>query len=524
VKVRKEVIRTGDHTYLDENGRPAVLKTTKDKIDHYFRSGSDMIAAGIPIPVPLEHQPSATPMNAMDRAADLLRNNAGEIHKFETDTIKDKEGNDVHRLMSVIDFKDDSIGKKVQDGSIRWVSPWINSFVDGKGKEWNEVISHVALTSRPRIHEQQPFENVAMAFSQVLMPGSKLKKSGIELPSAGRLKRKDKKLVPEFPVAFNLLSAKFGDDFKKKIEKEEEDDTEDAEDEDTMGDGDTGDGDSAGDSAGDPLATEMAGDDVMGNSAGDVSFEELIPHLLEMHGIHVPAGGKGKEFLKALVQGLLVSAKTMAATDGGADDSVLGDPAVDAADPMAAKKGPIVQESPPMYMSITADEVKKIKDPKERQTAEAFLSLRQQRDADNAVAAALQKNLLDDAKAVRQTRIDRIASKLPAGARDKFLAEMNKPNAQLSLTKSGTNIGKIYDPMDVMLETFEQSIPDLPAMLKTGVKLSEQEHPADGTMTDARAEEIANQQMSRMNTFKAPSSTDALLSVLTKAMADAARK
>ncbi len=79
MKVLKEVIRTGDHTYLDQDGKPQVLRTTPEKIEHYLKSGNAMIADGLSIPVPLEHQPDAKPMNAMDLAANRLRNNAGQI-------------------------------------------------------------------------------------------------------------------------------------------------------------------------------------------------------------------------------------------------------------------------------------------------------------------------------------------------------------------------------------------------------------------------------------------------------------
>lgn len=486
MKVLKEVIRTGDHTYLDQHGKPQVLRTTHDKIKHYLKSGNEMIAAGLAIPVPLEHQPDAKPMNAMDLAANRLRNNAGEIAEFREDIIKDKDGNDVNRLMSVIDFKDDGIAKKVIDKSIRWVSPWINSFVDGKGKEWNEVISHVALTARPRIHDQMPFENVAMAFSQV-MPGSKLKKNGFELPSAGLLKRKDKKLVPEFPVAFSLLTAKFGDDFKNKMEEEDIEDTDDDADDFEEGSAADNDIEAAKEAeSGDPMATEMAGDPAMaGNDAGDVSFEELIPHLLEMHGIHVPAGGKGKEFLKALVQGLLTSAKSMAANDGGANDNVLGDPAKP--DPaMDPAKGPIKQESPPMYMSL--DEIKKITDPEKRQMASALFSLQQE-------VGAVRKNKLDEATSARNRRIEKLAKVLDTQTLDSVLQKAKHASMAFSMGKDGI----VSDPMSWHLDDLERMAKKLqevmPALLQRGAHFSEEAQPSnDGQLSDAEAEKLADQQ------------------------------
>lgn len=558
MKVRKEIIRTGDHVYLDQHGKPAVLHTTPDKIDHYFRSGQEMLAANIPIPVPLEHQPSATPMNAMDRAADLLRHNAGQIEKFERDTIKNpKTGEEIHRLLSVVDVKDEQIGQKIKDGSIRWGSPWISSFVDGKGKEWNDVVTHFALTSRPRIHDQHPFESIPMALNAALSVGAVTPpKSGISVSAAGRLKKDGK---PRFPIAFSLLTGvplsadsphdpssgqfastgkkgkrkkkekkrktsadyereldeamhkkneeakkhwshpasaqnteKMMDNYKKAAlsillsavgdDDDYEDDDIDVDVDDDGIDVDTGDT---------PPVSKDPSDDMAGAMAeepGDVSFEELIPHLLEMHGISVPAGGKGKEFLQSLVQGLLASAKQLQSQNQ--DGNVLDDPMATPTDPLAAKPkppGPVQQESPTMYMSL--EQINRITDPEKKQMATMLFSLQQE-------TGALRKNKLDEAAKKRSDRIERLAKRLPARSRDKLLQMVAGDGAKLSLGSDGI----VRDPMDTVLEIFEQGIPDLPDMLRGGVKLSEESHPADsGVLTDAQAEELANQQTRRRN-------------------------
>lgn len=494
MEVRKEIIRSGKHVYIGEDGRPAVLDATPAKIAHYHANGNEMIKRGLPIPVPLEHQPSATPMNAMDRAADLVRNNAGEAKRFEVDTIKNPTtGEDIHRLFGVLDIRDDKIAEKVNDGSIRWVSPWINSFVDGKGSQWDEVISHVALTTRPRIHEQQPFDNVSMALSIVghTKPTMKIPQKGICFSRAGTLKSDGK---PCFPIAFSLLTGvKLSEDDLKNLKSEDDDDESGDDDSEGVKKGDV-------DPEGDPAATEFGKDDTMAGmdaESGDVSFEELIPHLLEMHGISVPAGGKGKEFLQALVQGLLASAKAFGSN--GNDDNVLGsDPAAAGGKPPPSKS-PVVQESPPMYMSMTRADIAKIKDSKERQTAEAFLSMREQVESSRNIADSLRKSKIDEASGRRQSRIERVCKAVSPKNRDKIIAAASQPSMQLSMIESGADAGKIVDPMATMLEIFEEELGKMPELLKKDARFGPEPHPQDGfgEMTDAQAEELANRQLNR---------------------------
>lgn len=470
MEVRKEVIRTGKHVYLDELGRPAVLDTTPADIEHYLKNGSAMLAAGIPIPVPIEHQPTATPMNAQDRAANLVRNNAGETKRFESDVIKDpKTGEDVHRLLSVLDIKDDGIAKQIKNQSIRWVSPWISSFTDGTGKAWNKVVSHVALTTRPRIHSQHAFESIPMALSAALSLATPNVSSGYALTRAGLLTKENK---PAFPIAFSMTC---GVQLSEK-DLEDMDYGDDDGDEESEGEKET-DKKVEGDATADAMKKENEEFDAMEQDAGDVSFEELIPHLLEMHGIHCPAGGKGKEFLQSLVQGLLASAKKLSSQ---MDDNVLGDdpnkkPGLGAGKP----PGPVQQETPPMYMSLTAEKIKAITDPEKKAMAEAYFSLQTKTNA-------LEKSKLAEGMQKRHQRLQKIIRFLPKAVQDQLLA--NATSVKLSLGAEGV----IDDPMDAEITRLEAVVGGLPAMLKgqnAGIKFSEQEQPKD-VNTPATAERV----------------------------------
>lgn len=474
MEFRKEVIRPGTYTYINPASRlPEKMTVTVDTIRHLHDNGNAMLRDGLKIPVPLEHQPEAVPQNAAELAAKQLLNNAGFVKGYEIQ--KD-------RLYSVLDIPDADIAKKLPS-TIRSVSPWITSFTDGNGKKWDGVIGHVALTTRPRIAKQDNFESIGAAMSLLSSLSDKTFDPKSPIPivlSMDGLLKKDKagNFKPKHPIAFSFLAgAKLSED--DEIEDEDDDDSEmpKKKEEDA------------------PPVDQFANKDGKGDEdemGGDVSFEELIPHLLEMHGISVPAGGKGKEFLKALVRGLLASAKTLAAEEE-LEESTLGD----MKQPPGKPSGPVKQETPPMYMSMTQEDIAKIADPKERATAEAFFSLRQESERNKAAAASARKKILDDAAAIRAARVERLVKRLPKASSDILKAEIAAAGASLSLGDDGV----ISDPLAKTLDMMEKALPDLPELLKASAKdlqLSVLSPPKDDSvMSPERAEELANKMLPR---------------------------
>lgn len=463
--VRKEIIRPGTYTYETPSGGFERMTVTADTIKHLHDQGKAMLAANLAIPVPLEHQKDAKPQTPDEKAAKQLLNNAGFVKDYE---IKDDQ------LIGILDIPDADIRKKLPT-TIRSVSPWINSFTDGSGKKWDGVISHVALTTRPRIAKQANFETIALALNSVkqdriLIPAD-VKDAGVSLSSAGLLTKKG---IPKFPIAFSLLTGvKLAGDL---IPDDDEDDDDEP--------GEENDGKKAKPKdSGDP-PNKFGGDNTSDagepEAAGDVSFEELIPHLLEMLGVKVSAGSKDEEFLKMLVRDLLREVKALGKEAEAKDDtSVLGNPGDKAG---GKPPGPVVQESPPMYMSLTKEQVDAIADPKEKQIASAFFSQQSELNA-------LRKNRLDEAGVVRQARIDRLLKKIPPAAKPKLVAEVAKDGAKLSLA----NDGVVVDPLATYLDLLESSIPDLPSLLVNGVKFAQEEsQPTDGTLTNEQLDKIAD--------------------------------
>ena len=96
--VSKEIVRPATYSYIDENtGLPAKYEVTPQEVQRLFNDGKAMLADGLSIPIPLEHQPGAVPQTKAQRAASALLNNAGWVADYH---IKDivENGETVERF------------------------------------------------------------------------------------------------------------------------------------------------------------------------------------------------------------------------------------------------------------------------------------------------------------------------------------------------------------------------------------------------------------------------------------------
>lgn len=146
-RVWKQVVRPGTFWI---KGVPRTF--TDPEIDHFLTQGKKMVAKGLPIRFPLEHQSWADPDKFVDgderKAKETLYNKG-----FVTDYKKDENG----ALWSEIDVPDEEFAKKLEK-EIRYVSPRIRKeFQDADGEVWNNVITHVAATPVPVDFRQSPF-------------------------------------------------------------------------------------------------------------------------------------------------------------------------------------------------------------------------------------------------------------------------------------------------------------------------------------------------------------------------------
>ena len=132
----KELIREGEWTNLDAG---FTLKVDRERLELWVRNFNDMAEAGIRVPVPWGH--SYDP-----------RDNAGFVDELEL------REDALWGLLSIPNPED-----AAKLGSTVWsVSVSINTnFVDGSGREWGEVIEHVALTNYPVVTDQADFVQAA---------------------------------------------------------------------------------------------------------------------------------------------------------------------------------------------------------------------------------------------------------------------------------------------------------------------------------------------------------------------------
>lgn len=156
---RKQVLapNTPDNPAYFAGGVPYTFSV--EDVRHLYHEGQRMLAAGLEIPVPLEHQKDAEPVDRADAAADRLRNNAGWVKKF---ILVDGQ------LYADLEIPDEELFAKLPR-TVKFCSPKIDpAFTDGMGRQWGGgrgVITHVALTTRPVWAGQEQFSGQTLSLS-----------------------------------------------------------------------------------------------------------------------------------------------------------------------------------------------------------------------------------------------------------------------------------------------------------------------------------------------------------------------
>jgi hypothetical protein len=487
--VEKEVIGPGTYWYVDEaSGLPRRLDVTPELTKYWHDQGNKMLGLGLTVPVPYEHDFSAHPMTPKDK----LLNNAGEVKEYRL------RGT---RLFSVVDVKDDDAKRKIKNQSIKWTSPWINSFTDGDGRKWNNVISHLALTTRPRVTKQAPFGSVAAALSmstemKVDRETPTPTKEGICLSIAGRLvrRKKDKKLRAQYPIAFSLLSGgiKLGeyDDPREMRRKGPEDDEYEG-DEYEGGDGEEYVPDEMGQEAEPaPGMEQQQGVDLepFHDPNGDVSMEELLCDLLSALGIHCEKTQDEAAFKRSLYNAAMTKIHEL--TGKAHEMNSAGQPGQPTSPSQAGQQNPLIQqEQQPMFMSI--EEINKLDGPIKTLALSMHaenMRLQAQLEANAKTANSLRDAKLTEANAARTSRVAILGRMSP-----KVKADLDAMLAMPSMALSMGDGGAVVDPMAPTLALLEKGLADMPRLLTTPASaLSIQAQPTDGEMSEEQANQIAD--------------------------------
>lgn len=528
--IEKEIVAPGDYWYIDENTQtPRVLNVTPDLNRYWLDQGNKMVAAGLPIPVPYEHDFTAHPMTPKDK----LLNNSGWIKEYrlrdEPDPITKEPRKDV--LFGVLDIQDEDIAQKLPT-TIRWTSPWINSFTDGSGKQWNNVISHLALTTRPRITKQSPFPSIAAALSIATPTEYELSEqlynhskspvlsfkgvgaNGICLTDAGRLINKNKQLQPRYSAAFSMLSGvSLASDKpapKKSPVKNDKGKPGAGKgtnplDKDTDGIPDSIEEQQGGNPAeeSDEGKLKGPGDKPEGaegeqkiESTEQLKMEEILCHLLQALGVPMPDSSNPDEFHRHLYEAAMSKIKELTSMGMGKEQFKPDQNKPPNQQKNASQPNPIIgqvqQEQQPMYMSL--EEINSsITDPVMKKIALSMYAenekLRAEAAASKKTVDSLLENELKKANAARQQRIAML-SKLSPKVKDDLEKMIGSPSMALSMGDGGV----INDPMEMTLKILENSLSSIPKLLTLETSaLSVHEQPQDGDkMTEERENEIAN--------------------------------
>lgn len=141
-RFKKEIAKSGVYESPDGN-----VIITPERMQHWQNQFIRMRAAGLKIPAPYGHQSKANP----DEAEFLeSKYNTGFIEELQLD-----EKGVLHAILEVPRKEDaERIGTTLQE-----CSPQIRNFYkDGKGRIWQDCLTHVAVVTQPVIPDQTNFE------------------------------------------------------------------------------------------------------------------------------------------------------------------------------------------------------------------------------------------------------------------------------------------------------------------------------------------------------------------------------
>lgn len=496
--VEKEIIAPGTYWYTDEKtGLPRKLDVTPELTKYWKEQGEAMLSSGLTVPVPFEHDFNAHPMTPKDK----LLNNSGWVKEYRLKQDK---------LFGVLDIQDEDIAKKLPR-TIRWTSPWINSFTDGQGKQWNNVISHLALTTRPRVTKQAPFGSVAAALSMAAEIkvdsnlGVATGTGGFCLSRAGRLvtRKKTGRLQPQYPMAFSLTTGiSLAEDSDKKkmppLKDDGEDDDSDSDGESSSDSSSKG-GDGSSDGKGGGLKDGGGGGGMMNpglmnpmlDGMGDVKMEELLCDLLTALGIQMPDNVGEAQFKRALYEAAMnkikeLTSQAQAQTDASAMAGASNTTSPAGANPLQAG---VQQEQQPMYMSL--EDINKLPDPMKGVALAMYAEnqkLRGEIDASKKITDSLRDAKLKEAGTARAGRVA-VLSRLSPKVKADLEAMLALPSMALSMGDGGT----VVDPMAQTLLVLEKGLSDMPRLLTTDhASLSIVPQPTDTEMSREETDKIAD--------------------------------
>lgn len=154
---KKQIFPLGKHFVSDSKGNKREIEITKERALSWINKFNNMRSQGLIVTAPWEHDIDAKPVTDLLNA----KNNGGEWKSLylENDMV-------IGHLEAATDEDEKNIGTKVDGCSI-----FVDNFVDGTGKEWDDSILHICLTNHPVAITEgyEPTENsLSIAMSTVM--------------------------------------------------------------------------------------------------------------------------------------------------------------------------------------------------------------------------------------------------------------------------------------------------------------------------------------------------------------------
>lgn len=140
---RKELIYPGEFVKKGPDGTVEFeLPVSDQTLDHWVAAHKRLVAAGIEVPMPIEHT------NDPEKRR-------GTVERIEKEFNPDRGTNSLYMYAR---FSDPETAKLARTAQVSLYSP--SKFVDGTGKTHNRPIRHVALTDYPLIPKLGPWQAV----------------------------------------------------------------------------------------------------------------------------------------------------------------------------------------------------------------------------------------------------------------------------------------------------------------------------------------------------------------------------
>jgi len=172
VLVCKDVIKPG--VYF-AGGRSHTV--TPEHLDSFVRNFKEMRQSNMKVPVPWEH-PATTNQEAFpadeENAEEVARR---ERHRLNSGWVEDLYVDEDGTLKTKMNLREEDARKLSEIGG--FVSPQFGTFIDGRGRTWNNAITHIALTNRP-INDDQSDKFELVQFSLADIQGDKMADDDVE--------------------------------------------------------------------------------------------------------------------------------------------------------------------------------------------------------------------------------------------------------------------------------------------------------------------------------------------------------